>query len=186
LSHEIRTKTVDWNMRDWNRLKAKIQKASFNVYSKTPFADPEQVLQYLGRYSHRVAITNHRITQVSATQVSFNYKDYRDNTNKTMTLTPIEFSRRFLQHVLPSGFAKIRHYGFLANKVKGKYIAQILHYLERKKRPRKSFNVLKHFKKHFGVDLDACPACKKGKMIRMAVLPDARGDPYVKQVMPHL
>ena len=125
LSHEIHTKTINWDVHEWKTLKAKIQKSSFNVYSKTPFAGPEQVIQYLGRYSHRVAITNHRITEVSATHVSFNYKDYKDNQKKLMTMTPEEFSRRFLQHVLPRGFAKIRHYGFLCNKMKSNYSGQI-------------------------------------------------------------
>jgi hypothetical protein len=184
LSREIHTKTIKWDDQEWNTIKTKIQRSSFNVYSKTPFAGPEQVIQYLGRYSHRVAITNHRITHVSETQVSFTYKDYRDNQKKLMTLAPMEFSRRFLQHVLPSGLAKIRHYGFLANKVKNKYITEILLFLERRKRPKQSFNVLHHFKKLFDVDLEACPKCKKGKLVRMAELPDARGDPDANQFLP--
>lgn len=185
LSRAILAKTINWDICEWNILKSKIYKSSFNVYSKTPFAGPEQVIQYLGRYSHRVAITNHRITHLSETQVSFTYKDYRDNQKKLMTLTTIEFSRRFLQHVLPSGFAKIRHYGFLANKVKNKYISEILLFLERRKKPKQTFSAIHHFQRQFGIDLNACPKCKNGKLIRMAELPDARGDPYANQIMPH-
>jgi hypothetical protein len=185
LSREIHTKTVKWDIQEWQVLKGKIQKSSFNVYSKTPFAGPEQVIQYLGRYSHRVAITNHRITQVSKAHVSFTYKDYRDNQDKLMRLTPMEFSRRFLQHVLPGGFAKIRHYGFLANKMKNKYLTEILLFLERRKRPKQAFNALQHFQKHFGIDLNACPICNNGILIRMVEIPHARGDPFKNQIMPH-
>ena len=83
---------------------------------KTPFAGPQQVIQYLGRYSHRVAITNHRIKHVDAQFVSFEYRDYRTNQKKCLKLTPGEFARRFIQHILPKGFAKIRHFGFLSNR----------------------------------------------------------------------
>ena len=184
LSNEIGAKTINWNQEDWVEISRSIEHATFNVYAKTPFAGPEQVIQYLGRYSHRVAITNHRIREVTAQHVSFDYKDYRDNQKKLMSLSPFEFSRRFLQHVLPSGFAKIRHYGFLANNVKKKNITEILHFFERRRKTKHSFNVLEHFQTHFGVDLEACPKCKKGKLIRMAELPDARGDPNIDEIMP--
>jgi hypothetical protein len=88
------------------------------VYAKRPFAGPEQVLAYLSRYTHRVAISNSRLTSVDATGVTFTYKDYRiegPERYKTMTLEPGEFIRRFLMHVLPKGFHRIRHYGLLAN-----------------------------------------------------------------------
>jgi hypothetical protein len=177
LKREMHAETLTWDQSELNKLFVKLHNSSFNVYAKTPFTGPEKVIQYLGRYSHRVAITNHRITEVTESHVSFRYKDYRDNQKKVMTLSPVEFTRRFLQHVLPSGMAKIRHYGFLSNKVKGKYIAEILHDLERKKRPRKSFDVILHFQKEFGVDLEACPKCKTGKLVRKLELPDTRGDP---------
>ena len=87
------------------------------VYAKRPFGSPEQVLKYLARYTHRVAISNRRILAVQDGQVTFAYKDYRDRSrSKTMTLSAVEFLRRFLLHVLPSGFVRIRHYGFLANR----------------------------------------------------------------------
>jgi hypothetical protein len=81
------------------------------------FGGPEQVLKYLARYTHRVAISNSRLVALDGDRVTFRYKDYADaRRHKTMTLTAHEFIRRYLQHVLPSGFVKIRHYGLLANR----------------------------------------------------------------------
>jgi Putative transposase/Transposase zinc-binding domain len=85
------------------------------VYAKPPFGGPEQVLKYLARYTHRVAISNQRLLSLEDGQVTFRYQDYAaDRRSKTMTLTGEEFLRRFVQHVLPHGFVKIRHYGLLA------------------------------------------------------------------------
>jgi len=87
------------------------------VYAKLPFGGPEHVLQYLARYTHRVAISNHRILTVNESQVTFRWKDYaHHNQPRTMTLTGEEFLRRFLQHVLPKGFPRIRYFGWLANR----------------------------------------------------------------------
>jgi putative transposase/transposase-like zinc-binding protein len=94
-----------------------LYRAEWVVYAKPPFGGPEQVLKYLARYTHRVAISNSRLVDMDADQVTFRYKDYADDRrHKTMALTAHEFIRRFLQHVLPSGFMKIRHYGLLANR----------------------------------------------------------------------
>jgi predicted RNA-binding Zn-ribbon protein involved in translation (DUF1610 family) len=87
------------------------------VYCKPPFGGPQQVLRYLARYTHRVAISNSRILSLDSGKVSFLYKDYTDDNQwKTMTLPAVEFVRRFLLHVLPPGFRRIRHYGFMANR----------------------------------------------------------------------
>lgn len=87
------------------------------VYAKRPFGGPAQVLKYLARYTHRVAISNARLVDVAQGQVTFRYKDYADgNEQKVMTLSADEFLRRFTQHFLPKGFVKIRHYGLLANR----------------------------------------------------------------------
>jgi hypothetical protein len=86
------------------------------VDCKQPFTGPEQVLRYLSRYTHRVAISDHRLVAVADESVTFTWKDYSDGSRiKLMTLAPAEFIRRFLLHVLPDGFQRIRHYGFLAN-----------------------------------------------------------------------
>ena len=95
-----------------------LRKKRWVVYAKPPFSGPQAVLAYLSRYTHRVAISNHRLIALDETGVTFRYKDYRrDNADRqsTMTLSPDEFIRRFLLHVLPKGFHRIRHYGFLAS-----------------------------------------------------------------------
>jgi hypothetical protein len=92
------------------------------VYAKPPFGGPEHVLQYLAR-SHRVAISNHRMLDITDTQVSFRWKDYaHHNQQRTMTLRHEEFLRRFLQHVLPKGFPRLRCFGFLANRRRGQFL----------------------------------------------------------------
>jgi len=100
------------------------------VDSKRPFAGPEQVLRYLSRYTHRVAISDHRLVDIADDRVTFRWKDYSDGSRiKHMTLAPAEFIRRFLLHVLPDGFQRIRHYGFLANgnrRAKLAHIRQLL------------------------------------------------------------
>ena len=96
---------------------APLKKAPWVVYAKPPFGGPQHVLEYLGRYTHRVAISNRRLLQLEDGQVSFQWKDYRDRQQpqKVMTIAADEFIRRFLQHTLPPGFQRIRYYGFLAN-----------------------------------------------------------------------
>ena len=97
---------------------APLWRADWVVYAKKPFSGPEAVLTYLARYTHRVAISNSRLIAAGANGVTFKYKDYRvegPERHKVMTLAPHEFIRRFLLHVLPKGFHRIRHYGLLAN-----------------------------------------------------------------------
>jgi hypothetical protein len=90
------------------------------VYAKRPFGGPEHVLHYLARYTHRVAISNHRLVEVTDTHVSFRWKDYAHHSKRrVMTLSHEEFLRRFLQHVLPRGFPRIRYFGLLANRRRG-------------------------------------------------------------------
>src|ERR1039457_6940800 len=94
-----------------------LKKSDWVVYAKPPFGGPEHVLKYLARYTHRVAISNGRLVSLEQGQVRFRWRDSKDNNRtKTMTLDAIEFIRRFLLHILPSGFVKIRHFGFLANR----------------------------------------------------------------------
>jgi hypothetical protein len=101
-------------------LTAALRQKEWVVYAKPPWGGPEQVLKYLARYTHRVAISNSRLVKIEDDQVHFTWKDYADgHTEKTLVLPAFEFIRRFLQHVLPSGFVRIRHYGLLANRHRG-------------------------------------------------------------------
>jgi hypothetical protein len=102
---------------EFERLLAASTKTDWVVYAKSPFGGPEQVLKYLAQYSHRTAISNHRLLDLDEGQVSFRYKDYAHGDRKrTMRLSAVEFVRRFLLHVLPAGFVRIRHYGLLCNR----------------------------------------------------------------------
>jgi hypothetical protein len=104
---------------EFHRVLAASARLRWVVYAKPPAGGPNQVLKYLARYTHRVAISNQRLIALEEGKVRFRWKDYaHGGARKTMALNPVEFIRRFLLHVLPSGFVRIRHYGFLANRVR--------------------------------------------------------------------
>src|ERR1700704_3306178 len=110
---------------------ARTPRLDWVVYAKPPFGGPEQVLAYLGRYTHRVAIANSRLLSLADGKIRFTWKDYRaDGKTKVMTLDADEFIRRFLLHALPDGFHRIRHYGFLANGSRGDSLALCRRLLE--------------------------------------------------------
>jgi len=103
-------------IKDQYGLFKKLFKKKWVVYAKRPFAKPQNVVEYLGRYSHKIAISNHRIIAIEGDMVTFSYIDYReDGAKKTMCLQQKEFIRRYSMHILPSGYQRIRHYGFLAS-----------------------------------------------------------------------
>ena len=142
------------------------------VYSKRPFAGPEQVLEYLGRYTHRVAISNQRLLKVSDTEVIFRWKDYRrGHRYRTMTLHPHEFIRRYLQHVLPSGFVRIRHGGFLANIHRSAKLARCRELLQVPPPVVAPLDELALYEQLTGRPGDLCPACNLGRLVRVAELP---------------
>jgi hypothetical protein len=147
------------------------------VYAKRPFSSPEKVLDYLGRYTHRVALSNNRILAVVETaegpRVSFSYRDRKHgDCARTMTLQADEFIRRFLLHVLPNGFMRIRHFGFLANRSRKLKLqrCRLLLNLEQTTLPtRKSARQL--MLQVTGFDLARCPACHLGTLVSLAQLP---------------
>ncbi len=144
------------------------------VYAKQPFAGPEQVLNYLGRYTHRIAISNHRIKSIDNGKVVFTYKDRADNNKtKTMTLDAMEFIRRFLLHVLPSRFMKIRYYGFLANACKKKAVLLIRRLIGKAMEVQEFINetIEEKVLRLTGRDITLCPHCKQGRMINVDMLP---------------
>jgi hypothetical protein len=143
------------------------------VYAKKPFAGPEQVLAYLGRYTHKIAISNHRIKAIDNNQVTFTYKDRSDNNQtKTMTLAATEFIRRFLLHVLPYRFMKIRYYGFLANAYKGKAVLLIRRLTGRfmKILSYAAETIREKMFRLTGRDILRCPHCLQGTMVYGAML----------------
>lgn len=138
------------------------------VYAKAPFGGPHAVIEYLGRYTHKVAISNHRICSMDEDTVTFEYKDYSDgNKQKQMPLEAKEFIRRFEQHILPKKFTKIRTYGYLANRNRHQRISEAL----------KSMKLPLHkglvkiplelrMKELYGIDINECPCCK-GKTLKL-------------------
>jgi hypothetical protein len=144
------------------------------AYAKQPFAGPEQVLEYLGRYTHRIAISNNRLSAVENGQVTFTYRDRSSNNQKkTMTLGTDEFIRRFLLHVLPKGFMKIRYYGFLSNIKKKECILLIRQLIEPTvEQPELVEETVQQIMQRVtGTDITCCPQCQKGKMIKIRALP---------------
>lgn len=146
-------------------LRRKLYDKNWVVYAKKPFKNAEGVMEYLGRYSHKIAISNHRIKNISDGKVTFSYKDYaHGSVTKIMTLDATEFLRRFCQHILPPKFVKIRHYGFLASRVKRKLkIYQMKYGILPDKTSKQSYVEIS--KNHLGFDVEQCPCCKTGKMI---------------------
>jgi hypothetical protein len=139
------------------------------VYAKRPFAGPAQVLDYVGRYTHRVAISNNRLVSLAGGKVSFRWKDYRDgNRQKTMTLDGGEFIRRFLIHVLPDGFHRIRYYGFLGNCHRASKLAQcreLLGMAPPLPATGPSADYRDRFEALTGLSLRQCPHCHTGIMV---------------------
>jgi Putative transposase/Transposase zinc-binding domain len=151
-----------------------LRQKNWNVYAKKPFGSPHTVLDYLGRYTHRVALSNDRILKIENGKVTLSYRDRKDgDRKKTMTLEAHEFIRRFLLHILPDGFMRIRHFGFLANRAKQQALAQCRKLLNLDpallQRPVESAKKL--LLKITGVDLTRCPCCGEGTMIVVGDLP---------------
>jgi hypothetical protein len=137
------------------------------VYAKEPFRGVGQVLEYLGRYTHKIAISNHRIQNIENGKVTFSYKDYADGSKqKLMTLSSVEFIRRFCLHILPRGFRKMRHYGILASRVKPqlKIMQQKMGVAQTQKPEKIDWKEI--VKTKMGFDVEKCPCCSSGKMIR--------------------
>jgi hypothetical protein len=142
------------------------------VYAKPPFGGPEQVLKYLAPYTHRVAISNRRLLGMQDGHVTFDYKDYAaGNVTRTMTIAAVEFIRRFLVHVLPSGFVHIRHFGFLANRGRRERLALCRTLLAVPPAPGGGGAGLGGRDSLAERQPRLCPICKTGRLVRMQVLP---------------
>ena len=151
-----------------------VSKTKWIAYAKRPFAGPQQVLEYLGRYTHRVAISNNRIISIDNGRVTFTYRDrQKDNEIKKMTLVADEFIRRFLLHVLPKGLMKIRYFGFLSHTNKKEQIPLIRNLIDPHATLPEKINesINEMMLRLTGIDITCCPQCKKGKMIRIRKLP---------------
>jgi len=141
------------------------------VYIKEPFSNPTKVIKYLGRYTHRVAISNQRIVNIREGKVSFKWKDYADKSkNKIMVLDGEEFIRRFLLHILPENFMKIRHYGILSNRRRKTKLGKCQEIFKIKQEPVVKISWQELLLKLKGIDVTICPSCGKGQMVRKELL----------------
>lgn len=147
------------------------------VYAKPPFGGPQQVLEYLGRYTHRVAICNERLVSMQDGQVTFRWKDYRQEQHKLMTVPADDFIRRFLAHALPPGFQRIRHYGLLANAHRRDALAvcqKLLAAPVSDLLPRPAMDYRDWYEALTGESLRRCPQCDCGTMLTIQILAPCR------------
>ena len=164
----------------FTRFLAQLRALDWVVYAKRPFAGPEPVLEYLGRYTHRVALSNNRLISMDHDVVQFRWKDYADHGRaKTLTLAVDEFLRRFLLHVLPRGFMRIRHFGLLANRTRHATLDRCRQLLDQPPAPtdRVSSSTADLMRNLTGLDLTRCPVCGLGQMGRTVLLAPLRSIP---------
>ena len=167
------------------RYLAPMARTEWVVYAKPPFGGPERMLEYLGRYTHRVAIANSRLVAFADGQVAFRWKDYRHaSRQKVMRLEAAEFVRRFLLHVLPSGFQRIRHYGWLANRSRAAKLERCRQLLDVPAPVSVPADEPTDYRDRYqrltGVSLWECPHCRRGRMVCIESLPPGalpRGPP---------
>ena len=162
------------SIEEFGRLIKSLAKLKWIAYAKAPFAGPQQVLEYLGRYTHRVAISNNRIVSMDNDKVTFTYRDREKNNEiRQMSLDADEFIRRFLMHVLPKGFMKIRYFGFLSHSNKKQAIALLRKLINPDvTMPEKiKETIFEMMLRLTGKDITCCPQCKKGKMTIVKKLP---------------
>ena len=155
------------NPREFDAFISNLYQKDWIVYCKPPFKNATKVVEYLGRYTHRVAISNNRILKAENGYITFKWRDYRDSSkSKTMTVTADEFIRRFMLHILPSGFCKIRHYGILASRNKIERIRLCKKLTNTQVFPTKNKTVLEKLKDILGKDFNQCPCCGIGNLSR--------------------
>lgn len=164
--------------------KRSLYKHNWVVYAKEPFAGPQQVVEYLGRYTHKVAISNHRILNIDDTGVTFRWRDYHDhNKEKVMKLSGTEFLRRFCMHLLPKGYVRIRHYGLLSSTKRPQLreLQKAFGIIVPAKGEKKNWKQL--CREHLNYNPDVCPRCGKGRMVTIEILAAPRPPPH-KHLLP--
>jgi hypothetical protein len=163
----------------WSALRHALYQHAWVVYAKRPFAEPAILLRYLGRYINRIAIANHRITSIDHGNITFRYHDNRDDQDKCMTLAAAEFIRRFLSHVLPARFHRIRCYGFLVNSQREHCLAQCRAFLGRSHPEPPDMTDRDELRARQGIDPTLCPKCGQGHLHPIAeILPQHHPPPF--------
>ena len=186
LENGILSLPVDFPMDgDYYYWKEILYRKAWVVYAMPPFGGPAHVAMYLARYSHRIAISNPRIVDITETHVSFRYKEYKNSAKHEMRkLTGHSFLQRFCLHILPHRFRKIRHYGFLANASKRKSLLlarkalSISYIMALTKAKRKELAISRMFNEQ----ADRCPSCQKGTMIIREVFAPNKDPPHLSKI----
>ena len=178
MSHARQCEKLKLTGNEYKKLKNKLYAKKWIVDVRDPVKNPEHVLEYLARYTHRVAIANSRIKKLEDGMVSFTAKNRKKNKTEPVTITAVEFIRRFLLHSLPKGFVRIRHYGFLANRNRSANLNTIRHLMGLSPPPTKEMTSLEEMmQKLTGIDITICPCCSNGKMQFFAQIPKYRARP---------
>ena len=178
LGHVCQTGSLKFTGRAYGNFKNMLYEKNWVVSVRDPVKRPEHVLQYLARYTHRVAIANSRIKKLENGMVSFTVKNRKEQRTETITITAVEFILRFLLHSLPSGFVRIRHYGFLANRNRNENLNTIRNLMGVSSPPEKEVACLEEMMLQLtGTDITTCSCCSKGKMHFFAEIPKCRARP---------
>ena len=163
---------------EYKKLENKLYAKRWVVDVRNPVKNPEHVLEYLARYTHRVAIANSRIKAIKEGTVTFTAKNRKKNKTESVTITAVKFIRRFLLHSLPKGFVRIRHYGYLANRNRSENLNTIRRLMGLSAPPEKEMASLEEMmQKLTGIDIKICPCCSNGKMQFFAQIPKYRARP---------
>ena len=175
LGHVRKTGALKFTGGAYDNFKNMLYAKNWVVSVRDPVKHPEHVLEYLARYTHRVAIANSRIKKLENGMVSFTAKNRKKQRTETITITAVEFIRRFLLHSLPKGFVRIRHYGFLANRNRKEHLKAIRDLMGVSAPPEKEVASLEEMMLQLaGTDITNCPCCSKEKMHFFAEIPKGR------------
>jgi len=178
LKHARKTGAFKFVGRSYGEFKSMLYVKNWVVSVRDPVKRPEHVLEYLARYTHRVAIANSRIKKLENGMVSFTIKNRKKKRTETITITAVEFIRRFLLHSLPKGFVRIRHYGFMANRNRNENLDAIRQLIGVSVPLKKEVATLEKMMLQLtGTDITTCPCCTKGKMQFFAEIPKSRAGP---------
>jgi hypothetical protein len=175
MSDAIKDENLKFAPNTYKKLKITLFDKKWVVSVRDPVKRPDYVLEYLARYTHRVAIANSRIKALKDGMVTFTAKNRKKDRTETITISAVEFIRRFLLHSLPKGFVKIRHYGFLANRNRAKNLKTIRMLMGLTARAAKTTLLLEEMMQNIaGIDITICPCCNTGKMHFFAEIPQYR------------
>jgi len=178
MAHVRKTGAIKFISRTYGDFRNMLYTKNWVVSVREPVKRPEHVLEYLARYTHRVAIANSRIKKLENGMISFTAKNRKKQRTETMTITAVEFIRRFLLHSLPRGFVRVRHYGFLANRNRNENLNAIRQLMDISVSLEKEIASLEEMMLQLtGIDITVCPCCTKGKMHLFAEIPKGLARP---------